>query len=245
MAEGDKWFDWKKFATLAALVAIAWLAVDRFGLAPNDSVASSCFDFGDGTTQGWTIDQLYDTATGKTITSAQPGGPPHFNYKPFNLTNHNNLALQANSTLFVVPDNSVNDADFFLVSPDLSGRSDWQGISGYKLDLRREFTSAGGEPKNRFFAQLQMVLTDKATGKSHTAAPKDANGKFIFHEMKLNTATALRFEWGDKIELSSKTLGKGDYAVQRIRIRYTMPARYLPELWLNGSWKIGNVCALK
>ena len=247
MAKDLKWIDWKWFTALVALAVISWAAFQGFDFATQQAGYGGCFRFNDGTTQGWNLDQLYDTSNGKQIASAQPGSPPtYLNYTPFALGNHGNIALQASSGLFAVPDPAVKDADFFFESPDLAKRADWQGINGYRLDLRRDFTAPCGEPKNRFFAQLQMELIDKATGKSHYIAPKSANGKdFLFHEIQLATPTQHEFVWGNQVTVDGKTLGKSGYTVKSIRIRHTMPARNITECWYSGTWRIGNVCSLK
>ncbi len=195
-----------------------------------------CFRFDDGTTQGWTIDQLYN---------AEPPNQQIYPYPPpgqvagFTLKNSQNLALEAATGLLVVTDFSVKMCEFFLDSPDLLTTAGWENSGGYSLDLYRTFTSVLGEPKplgDWFQAQLQVVFLDAKDNTLHTFAEWDtAKQDFLFHPVSLTTS--YHIEW--------KFPRKRQYHVKKVRVRMVMPTYTGPgagETLPKGSWLISNVC---
>jgi len=198
-----------------------------------------CFRFDDGTTQGWTIDQLYNAQTPfqQIFPYPVPGQSPGFTLK-----NSQKLALAAETALLVVTDFSVTMCEFFLDSPNLLNESSWQSSNGYSLDLYRTFTSPIGEPKplaDWYQAQLQILFLDTKDNTLHTFAEWDAaKQNFLFHVVSL--MKAYHIEW--------KFPRKRQYKVVKVRVRLMMPTytgpgmlEYLPK----GSWLIGNVCPIQ
>ena len=208
-----------------------------------------CFKFYDGTTQNWTLDQLYDTKSDppKKITTFVPGTPPTYKtYTPFSLANHQNIALEANTGLYLVSNKKVKSADIYFESPDLSKDTNWQNIVGYSIDVRREFYSPCGDPPKKFFAQLQLKMIDTSDNSAHLLAETDTAGDWKFHELKLNTPYSLEWKWGKKLEVGGKFLTSSDYKVEHVRVRFIMPGWIGEgECFYRGKWKIGNVCRVK
>lgn len=208
-----------------------------------------CFKFNDGTTQNWTLDQLYDTNSTplKKITTFIPGTPPTYKtYTPFSLANHQNIALEANAGLYLVSDKKVKSADIYFESPDLSKDTNWQNIVGYSIDVRREFYSPCFDTPKSCFAQLQLKMIDTSDNSAHLLAETDKAGKFKFHELKLNTPYPLEWKWGKKLKVGGKFLTSSDYKVEHVRVRFTMPGWIGEgECFYRGKWKIGNVCPVK
>ena len=246
MANGDKWIGLKVPLTilgvLAALV-LAWFTIFKY-IKP-----AGCFLFNDGTTQNWTLDQLYDTYSNplKKITTIVPGNPPTYkSYTPFTLANYQNIALEADAGFYLVGDQNVKSADIFFVSPDLSTNASWQNLTGFTADARREFTGKCGDPTNSFFVQLQMKIVLTSDKSEHVIAQKDNAGKFVFQEMKLNTPYALSWNWGKQLVVDNKPLAASNYKIKEIKIRFSMPG-YVSSGECNyyGKWKIGNVCPVK
>jgi hypothetical protein len=75
------------------------------------------FDFNSGTTQGWTLDQMY-------VTSSQTKFTPVIGYTLMN--SNNQLSASTGSLLIGRSDQN----DIYLESPDLSSDASWQGIGG-------------------------------------------------------------------------------------------------------------------
>ena len=243
MANNNKKVKWIVPTTVFGIIAIV-VFIYLFGLTK----PPGCFRFDDGTTQKWTLDQLYDTNSKPPakVKTAIPGNPPTYQtYTPFALANHKNIALEAGTGLFLVTDKNVKSTDIYLESPDLSSDSNWQGVNGYSLDLRREFYSPCFDLPKSYFAQLSMIIVPKFDNKEHLIAETDSTGNFMFHEMKLNTPYSLKWTWGN-ITVDGKVLTHSDYTIKKLRVRFTMPG-YLEkgECFYRGGWKIGNVCPVK
>ena len=251
MANDKKWIDWNKPITILGLLSIA-IVVGIYFLTRTKP--PGCFRFDDGTTQKWTLDQVYDSSSNppKKITSLASGNPPnHVNYTPFTLANHQNIALEAGTSMFLVIDKNVKSADIYLESPDLSNDQKWQNIEGYSIDVRREFTSPLLPDWPSFFhVQLELKVIVMSDNSEHLLSETDKAGKFKFHELKLNTPYSLKWEWGKKLNVGGKSLTSSGYKVKGIRIRYSMPGyvsmkQGVGEYWYRGKWKIGNVCPVK
>jgi hypothetical protein len=194
---------------------------------------SGCFRFDDGTTKNWTLDQLYDAET-----SPLKKVPAYF---PFVLHNSQNLALAASVSPLLVTDPNCNKCDIYFDSPDLSSNADWQGISGYSLDVYRLLASLCGDFEELYRTQLQLVLIDSTDNSEHTFGEYDeTNNTFISHPIKL--ATPYHFVWKPSVLSNSK------YKVKKLRVRMTMPGYLGPgggECAPRGKWLIGNVCPEK
>lgn len=246
MANDKKWIGWNKTVTILGLLSIAILVGIYFFARAKPP---GCFRFDDGTTQNWTLDQLYDTNSKppKKITTFVPGTPPTYKtYTPFSLANHQNIALEADASLYLVSDKTVTSSDIYFESPDLSNDLKWQNIVGYSVDVRREFVSPCFDPPNSFFVQLQLKVINMSDKSEHLIAETDKTGKFKFHELKPNTPYPLEWKWGNQLKVGGKLLTSSGYKVKGLRIRFTMPG-YISkgECAFRGKWKIGNVCPAK
>ncbi len=192
---------------------------------------SGCFKFNDGTTQNWTLDQLYDSSSTNFKKAAA--------YFPFVLYNSQNLALAASVDSLLVLDKTVKKCDIFFDSPDLSSNADWQGITGYSIDVYRMLASLCGDSENSYLTQMQLLLFDTTDKKVHTFG--EYNGaNYIFHPIKL--LTPYHFIWKPSVLTDPK------YIVKKLRIRMTMPGYLGPgggECAPKGKWLIGNVCPEK
>jgi len=194
------------------------------------------FHFNDGTTQGWTLDQLYDVKTLKQLIPADVPAPG------FLLSNGPNLTLEAGIGLLVCTDFNVQSCQFAFESPNLKNSPDWQDISGYRVSLKRTFTSPAGEPPNVFHVQFQARVEYLSDGNEHIICQKDpATGNFAFNVVKL--MTPYHFTWTFKPMPDIPP-----FKMLKVRILVTMPtytgpgmAEYLPS----GSWLIGHVCPEK
>lgn len=245
MGNDQKWIGWNKPVTIFGILAIAVLvSAYLFSIAK----LPGCFRFKDGTIQNWTLDQLYDTNSNKKITTFIPGTPPTYKtYSPFSLANHQNIALEATTSLYLVSDKNVKSSDIYLESPDLSKEGNWQNIEGYSIDVRREFFSPCFDPPNSFFVQLQLKIIETSDNSEHLISELDQSGKFKFHELKLTTPYPFKWKWGKELKLANDTiLTPSDYKVKHVRIRFTMPGWISKgECFFRGKWKIGNVCPVK
>ncbi|MBL4556682.1 MAG: hypothetical protein JKP98_04270 [Rhodobacteraceae bacterium] len=230
---------------------------------------AGCFDFADGTLQGWTLDQLYGwrevpTKADPTKTEWQRAKlTPFTHYLPgqgFTLGNHQKLALSASVQTIYVLDPKVEVCDIFLESPDLSADPHWAGATGFRIDLHRFFCISWfkmNNPKGKppfYTAQLQMRVrkTDKATGKvlvsEETGQPFFLYGEydpvaqqFIGHAIDHDRNYRLTFA---PAELAAPPDGIAITLLQ-LRVRCRFPGYVGPGLGegaSGGPWLIGNVC---
>jgi hypothetical protein len=246
--EEVKWVGWNKSFIITVLAVISALILAGV-IIVKQVTRSGCFLFNDGTTQKWTLDQLYDTNSNpiKKITTFVPGSPPKYiTYEPFTLTNHNNSSLEANASFYLVSDKKIKNADIFIESPDLSNDSGWQNIEGYRFELTREFFSPCYNLENFYFAQLQIRIIDVSDNSEHLLAETDNTGNFKFHKLTKSSKYTLEWNWGKQIKLGGKLLSSSEYKVKAIRIRITLPG-YIGdgECAFKGSWKIDNVCRVR
>ena len=226
---------WKGFVAIMALIALG-IIVFEYWPGPKPK---GCYNFDDGTVQGWTLNQLYDTddatiklQSGKPSTPASPGW---FTSTPFTLKNSQNLALEANTPMVVITDPNAPQVDIYFESPDLSNNSDWQQITGYSFDVHRKYRALG-DPPNIHFVQFQLMVDDNSTKEEKLIAETDASGKFKFHEIVFDTPYYLAWQGAD----FSK------YTIKQVRIRSTMLG-YTGKIEdaPRGSWLIGNVCPVQ
>ena len=198
-------------------------------------VGPGCYAFDNGTVQGWSLDQLYDTSTQNQLTPLAG---------LFVLVNSQNTWLAATTASLVAV--GTQQCDIYLESPDLSSNSDWQGVLGYGLDVDRTITSACGDQMSSnpmYFAQMQMRVIDTSNNTPHLFAEWDpVANNWIFHVINLNTT--YHFDWKPSFLTDKK------YKVKSVRVRFTMPnpTGFGPgtlECALFGSWLISNVCPIK
>lgn len=192
------------------------------------------FDFEDGTTQGWTLLQLYGSSGGPTNANRVPGwyaGPPAIPfYTPFALSNPQGISLRADAPSVVITDPSATSVDIYFQSPDLSGTPDWQSVQGFELDVMRSYQTPCGDPPNSHWAQLQVVVIDNATQQQRVFA------EFPWRFHRIDHYTNYR------VDLQHDAFSDSRYTVQHLRIRFTMIG-YTSELECvpRNAWYIGNV----
>ncbi len=210
----------KLFFLCLLVFASAWLNVSG-----SQVMAAGLFDFNDGTTQGWTLDQLYINWNNPVKITPAIG---------FSLQNSNN---KLSVTTGALKTGSLDKNEFYLESPDLSSNPDWQGITGYSLDITRNLQSwCWGDAPNLFFVQLYLKVIDTADGnKEKQYAEYGSN--FIFHDMN-KTGQLYHFSW------SPSLLADPRYVVKKIRLRIMGQGDQAPECWLHGDWVIDNVAAI-
>jgi hypothetical protein len=238
-----KWPKYEFYISVLAAIAAGVISAAIFSAKSEPATiqypqktSAGCFGFGDGTTQGWILDQLYDTdaAPLKKVKTLKGSF-----YAPFILLNHNNIALEANASYYLITDKAVKSCDIYFESPNLANKQYWKNIKGYSIDVRREFYSPCGDPPSKFFVQLQMRLLNTTTQKDTLIAELTQGGTtFIFRDIKLNTPN--HFEWKPPL------LSNPNFKVKQIRVRCVMPGWIADgECAYRGAWKIGNVCPIK
>lgn len=207
---------------MISILAVTCLRI--FSNTPS-AAAIGTFNFNDGTTQGWTLDQMYDDSTQNKFTPVSG----------YTLVNDNN-ELSAYASTLLIGNSSRND--IYLESPDLTTNTDWQGIDGYSLDVTRYLASGcwGDISAVKFYVQLQIKVIDTADGNKEKTYAEHDGTDFVFHEI----ATYKKL-----YQLTWKTTWLADpkYKVKKIRIRIIGPGDVMWECWYSGSWNIDNVTA--
>jgi hypothetical protein len=151
----------------------------------------------------------------------------------------------ANPLIVTTP--GVTQCHIYLESPDLLSDQNWQGVTGYSIDIYRMFTSLCGEPaplQAMFQAQLQLWVIDPKDGKPHLYAEWDTKQQQnIFHQIK--ALTPYHLFWKPEF------LSSPGFKVKQVRVRLFMP-NYTDvgvpgsgECAASGCWLIGNVCPEK
>lgn len=246
MKKNDTINKWPKQVAIIGLLAIIVIAGAYLLTLKKPP---GCFKFDDGTTQNWTLDQLYDT-----------NSDPYqkLSYAPFSLANHQNIALEATAPNFMITDKNVKSTDIYLVSPDISKDPDWNGVTGYSFDIRREFTSrCYGDFPDLFFTQPQLMVVDNANNAKihYYAEPVNATSNTMkFHEIRNSNAPYhILYPFTPDMKVDSKVLtsSTGELLMPSdcevyLRIRIIMTG-YIEdgECLYKGTWKIGNVCPIK
>ncbi len=232
MQDEMKWIGWDKPETV----------MSRFALemrAPLGNVKlwhPGAFHFNDGTTQGWKLDQLYDTNNPKMVKISAFSNPSTNQYYGFAMSNQQNLALAVGAYPLIVTGSTAKSLDFYLESPNLKANSDWKNIKGYSLDLQRNFLSLCFDPP-LYYLQLQVRVWDKKKKKIRTFAEADAVGDFVFHQVQ--AGKPYHFSW-----TSDDPFGNADLKLRFLRIRCTQPNLTAPgagECLPKGEWLVGNV----
>lgn len=194
------------------------------------------FKFNDGTVQGWTLDQLYD-ANDASMTKVVPYTDPITKTSyGFSLSTYQDRALAVSACPFMLPGSSAATLDFYLDSPDLGQKPEWQGIQGYSLDFQRNFLSLCGDPPV-YRVQLQVRMWDKQQKKLRTFGEWDqATEQFIMHPVA--SCKPYHFVW------TPDQLADPNLELRFLRIRCTFPNYTAPgsgECLPKGAWLIGNV----
>ncbi len=211
----------RKKITRSILVVIFLLALN----STSSLIGAGIFDFNDGTTQGWTLDQMY-------VTSSQTKFTPVIGYSLMN----SNYELVANTGSLLIGRSDQND--IYLESPDLLSNSNWQGIGGISVDVKRLLYSPGwGDFPNIFFVQLQLRVIDTADNNKEKLFAEHDGSNFIFHDIQ-TFGHLYHFTW------QPSWLSDPRYKVKKIRIRITGPGDVAQELWYRGSWNIDNVMSV-
>lgn len=228
----DKWIDWDKPVTVLSIMAQEMRVPEEL----YKLLKPGAFKFDDGTTQGWKIDQLYDT-NDPTLTKITPYTDPTTKlFYGFTLSNSNNLALAAGAYPLMLPGSKVASLDFYLESPDLISNQDWKNIQGYSMDLQRNFLSLCGDPPN-YYVQMQAKVWDKNQKKMKVFAEWDDKAKnFIFHSVK--ALQPYHFTW------TADVFTDPNLELRFLRIRFTQPNMTAPgsgECLPKGEWLVGNI----
>jgi len=224
-----KWEGWNKPVSVVTLAALEMRMNKEF---VNVNKPGS-FKFNDGTTQGWTIDQLYD----QNFNLLNIYTDQNLITYDFKLSNHQNLAL-AVSGYPVVPlaGSNVTMLQFYLFSPDLRNNQDWKNINGYSLDLQRNYYSSCGDLGDYLF-QMNVVVIEKTTKAVKYYGEWDAQANdFIFH--KIAAMQPYHFEW------KASAFTDANLELWQLRLRFIQPhftglgaGECLPK----GSWLVGNI----
>ncbi|HFD16826.1 MAG TPA: hypothetical protein ENJ38_11045 [Rhodospirillales bacterium] len=185
-----------------------------------------CFLFRDGTTQGWTLEQLFDPYNGDTPLKILTG---------FTLSNSQNRALAAAASPLTVRDKGITACGIYLLSPDLTKEEAWQGIKGYRLALQANWLSPCYLVHKGYKFQMQVVLTDPK-GKDHTFAEAHA-GQFVMHDIKPNLPH--QFEW------TLTQAGQPGWKVKHLRLRMITPYVHSYECGMYGKWLVGEICPVR
>jgi hypothetical protein len=231
----DQWIDWDKPVTIVTRLAKEMPAT----LEHARLWKPGTFRFNDGTTQGWTIDQLYDT-TDKSLKNLPPYTEPATNhFCGFSLSNHQNRALAASANPLMLPGSTAAALDFYLESPDLLSNPDWKNAKGYSLDVQRNFLSLCSDPPS-YFVQLQARLWDKTSKTMKVFAEYDEKSKqFVSHA--INPFQPYHLLW------TGNALADSAMELRFLRIRVTQPnfsAATAPgsyECLPKGAWLVGNI----
>ncbi len=192
------------------------------------------FRFNDGTVQGWTIDQLYDT-NDQTMTKINPFTDPNTNkFYGFCLCNSQNLALAIEASPLIVSGSNAKALDFYLESPDLVGNPDWKNIKGYSLDLQRNYFGWCG---GNYYIQLQIKVRHKTKNEFKFYSETDSKtGDFVFH--LIDSFKPYNFTW------TADVFEDPDLELRFLRIRFTQPNFSVPgggECMPKGAWLVGNI----
>lgn len=188
-------------------------------------IGAGKFDFNDGTTQGWTLDQMY-------VTSSQVKFSPVIGYT---LSNSNNELVASTGSLLI---GRSDQNDIYLESPDLSSRAEWQGIGGISVDVKRLLYSPGwGDFPNIFYVQLQLRVIDTADNNKEKLFGEYDGSNYIFHDIQ-TYGKLYQITWQPSWLTGTR------YKVKQIRVRITGPGDVAQELWYRGSWNIDNVLAI-
>lgn len=209
------------------ITTLFWMLIFVFSLAMYSQLIAQKFDFNDGTKQGWTLDQMYETSTQNKITP----------FTSFSLSNQNNQ-LAASVSPLLIGNPSIQSYDIYLESPDLSSNANWQDIGGYSIDLQRNLDSQCGHPPNVYFAQLQLKVIDTSDNNNEKLFAEHDGSNFVFHHIVFGTL--YHFVWQPSFLTDPK------YKVKQIRIRLTGPGDPGPgsgECAPKGSWLLDNVAA--
>jgi hypothetical protein len=228
----EKWIDWDKPVTVLSTLAQELRIPDELVKL----LRPGAFTFKDGTTQGWKIDQLYDT-NAKTLAKINPyTNPTTKQFYGFILSNSNNLALSAGAYPLHLPGTKVTSLDFYLESPDLISNQDWKSIQGYNLDLQRNFLSLCGDPPS-YYVQMQIKVWDQSQKKMKIFCEWDDKvDKPMFHSV--NALQPYHFIW------TADVFKDPNMELRALRIRFTQPNFTTPgsgECLPKGEWLVGNI----
>lgn len=231
----DKWEGWDKPITLVSKMALELRIPSEFLRLYKPGI----FKFNDGTTQGWTIDQIYDTNDSTMTKLSAYTHPTTGETFDFKLSNSQNLALAASGNpVVVLAGPNVTSIDFYLESPDLLNNQDWKNIKGYSLDLQRNyFSRCGPEPANYYF-QMQARMWDLGAKEMKIFVEYDAqtNTK-IFHP--IDAQKSYHLIW------TADIFTDPNLQLRHLQLRFTQPYNYTSrgsyECLPKGPWLVGNI----
>lgn len=190
------------------------------------ALPEGCFLFHDGTTQGWTLEQLFDPDKQDARLQVLTG---------FTLYNSQHLALAAEAKPLTVLDKGVTSCGIYLTSPDLGKEEAWQGIKGYGLALQANWLSYCYLVRKGYKFQMQVVLTDPQ-GKDRSFAEAQG-GQFVMHDIKPNLPH--QFEW------TLTQASQRGWKVRHLRLRMITPYVHSFECGMYGKWLVGEICPIR
>lgn len=232
MSDDKKWVGWDKPETVVSELGMELHVPEAYV----KKWKPGGFNFKDGTTQGWKLDQLYD-AEDENMTNIVPYSDPSTGaFYGFSLGNSQSLALAVSACPFMLPGSTASTLDFYLESPDLGQKPEWQGINGYSVDVQRNFLSLCGDPP-AYKVQLQVRVWDKQQKKMRTFAEWESKSeKFILHPVQ--GCKPYHFVWTPDVFTNL------NFDIRFLRIRCQFPnvtgfgaGECLPK----GAWLVGNV----
>jgi len=191
------------------------------------------FTFADGTTEGWTLDQMYDCDTEPPVLmKAFPSAPPANSV--FTLSNYFGLGLAAEAK-FLIGWKSAKMLGFAFVSPDLTGRPGWTTGSGVEIDLYRDYFSWFNNP-NLHLVQLQADFKIK-DGTTKRVVEENKAGAAAYNETKQHQD--YHFKW------TAPEFADANHELKRIRVFCKLINMAAQGIGLavhsGGDWRITNV----
>ncbi|WP_456450350.1 hypothetical protein [Hydrogenimonas sp.] len=216
------WINFDKPVTVMSLSAKEMIDTDR----EMEVFLPYAFRFDDGTTQGWSIDQLYDTNDVQMTKISPTIG--------FSLSNRNN-ELCAGANPLLVAGSNVKSFDFYLSSPDLGTHRDWQNLKGYSLKVQRNFGNPCTGQDDQYLVQLQVKMWDKKQKKMRTFGEWDSGKKqHVFHET--HRGKPYHFVWK-----AAEPFENPDLELRFVRLRFTQPNATAGECMSQGDWVVDSV----
>jgi len=224
-----KWEGWNKPVTVTSLAALEMRLPKEYV----NLFKPGAFRFNDGTTQGWTIDQLYDENYNLLTFYTDQNGITY----DFKLSNSQNLALAVTGCpVIVLAPSSIKSLQFYLLSPDLRNNQDWQNINGFSLDLQRNYFSNCGDLGDYLF-QMSIIVIEKSTKTTKYYGEWDGQANdYMFH--KIAAMQPYHFEW------KTSAFNDPNLELWQLRLRFIQPHYSSPgsgECLPKGSWLVGNI----
>lgn len=224
-----RWEGWNKPVTVTSLAALEMRLPKEYV----NLYKPGAFKFNDGTTQGLSIDQLYD----QDFNTLKCYTDQNLITYDFKICNSQNLALGVSGCpVVVLAGSNVTMLQFYLLSPDLRTNQDWKNINGFSLDLQRNYYSPCGDLGNYLF-QMSIIVIDKTTKETRYYGEWDSQANdYLFH--KIAMLQPYHFEW------KADAFTDPNLELWQLRLRFIQPHYSSPgsgECLPKGSWLVGNI----